>query len=153
LALEVEAELRRQAALRSRSAAIDKVLDAGVFLIVAESLAAAAAIATDYAPEHLEVICGQPAAVAAQVKAAGAIFLGSWTPEPVGDFVAGPSHVLPTGGSAKFFSGLAADSFFRSSSVVEYSREALRREAPAIAAFAAMEGLDAHGHSAAVRNA
>jgi len=149
----VGVELRRQSALRSRSVAIDKVLDAGVFLILAESLAIAAAIATDYAPEHLEIICDQPDAVAAQVKAAGAIFLGPWTPEPVGDFVAGPSHVLPTGGSAKFFSGLASDSFFRSSSIVKYDREALRREAPAIAAFAAMEGLDAHGHSAAVRNA
>ena len=135
----------------TRGATIDKVIDNGIFLIEVENLNQAAEIAGSYAPEHLEIMCKQAGNIAKKVKAAGAIFIGQWTPEPVGDFCAGPSHVLPTAGSAKFFSGLTVESFFRRMSIINYQKSALKRELPYITEFAAMEGLDAHGNSAAVR--
>ena len=147
----VEKELKLQASLLSRGDAIQKVLDNGVFLIEARNLDKAAEIANAYAPEHLELICRGAAALSKKITAAGAVFIGPWTPEPVGDFVAGPSHVLPTGGTAKHFSGLTAADFIRRMSVVKYSKAALAREAGYIAKFAEMEGLDAHGNSAAIR--
>lgn len=147
----VQAELKKQTASLSRAACIAKPMDTGVFMIVAKSLEQAADLASLYAPEHLEIMTREPRQVAARITAAGAIFLGPWTPEPVGDFVAGPSHVLPTGGAARYFSGLTLEQFMRRMSVVEYSREALLAELPAIAEFAAMEGLDAHGRSASIR--
>lgn len=134
-----------------RSNAVRKVLKNGVFLIEARDLDEAAEIASRYAAEHLEILCKQPGRVAKQVRAAGAIFLGQWTPEPVGDFVAGPSHVLPTGGSAKYFNGLSVEHFFRRMSVINYQKSALNRELPAIKKFAEMEGLDSHGNSALAR--
>ena len=85
------------------------------------------------------------------IKAAGAIFLGPWTPEPAGDFTAGPSHVLPTAGTAKFFHGLSTMDFMRRSSLLEYTKEALMKEVSAIECFASLEGLDAHGRSASIR--
>jgi histidinol dehydrogenase len=148
---EVEQAVNRQRRLLSRSTAIDKVINAGVFLIQVKNLEHAVEIANKYAPEHLELICKNPARLAKKIKAAGAIFLGEWTPEPIGDFCAGPSHVLPTAGSAKYFNGLSVESFIRRSSIIRYSRSALCREAPVAECFAAMEGLDAHGNSAAIR--
>jgi len=148
----VGAELERQAVDLSRSETVRRVLDKGVFLVLVESLDAAADLASRYAPEHLEIMASRPGTLAKKVTAAGAIFLGPWTPEPVGDFVAGPSHVLPTGGAARFFSGLTVEQFFRRMSVVNYQRAALMRELDAVAAFAEMEGLDAHGRSASVRD-
>jgi histidinol dehydrogenase len=147
----VMAELERQSAQLSRREAIGRVLAAGVHLILVESLARAAAVASAFAPEHLEILTARPRTVARRITAAGAIFLGPWTPEPVGDFVAGPSHVLPTGGAARFFSGLTLEQFYRRMSVVEYDRRALAREQDAIARIARLEGLDAHGRSAAIR--
>jgi histidinol dehydrogenase len=93
-----------------------------------------------------------PGRLAKKITAAGAVFLGRYTPEPVGDFVAGPSHVLPTGGAARFFSGLTIDQFYRRMSVVNYQKRAFLDEIPLIEAFAEAEGLDAHGRSAAIRN-
>ncbi len=147
----VAADLKRQSALLSRAECVAKVLENGIFLIGAKDAEQAAALATLYAPEHLEIMMAEPRKVAANVKAAGAIFLGPWTPEPVGDFVAGPSHVLPTGGSAHYFSGLTVDMFFRRTSLVEYSRDALYSDLPHIGCFARCEGLDGHGNSAAIR--
>ncbi|MFA4944108.1 MAG: histidinol dehydrogenase [Lentisphaeria bacterium] len=147
----VQAELERQTRLLGRAECVRRVLEKGVFMVVVPDLATAAALASELAPEHLEIMTREPRAVAARITAAGALFLGPWTPEPAGDFVAGPSHVLPTAGAGRFFSGLTVEQFYRRMSVVEYSREALRREAPWIRLFAAMEGLDAHGRSAAVR--
>ena len=147
----VAAELQRQSALLSRADCVAKVLANGIFLIGAKDAEQAAELATLYAPEHLEIMMAEPRKVAANVKAAGAIFLGPWTPEPVGDFVAGPSHVLPTGGSAHYFSGLTVDMFFRRTSLVEYSRDALYSDLPHIACFAKCEGLDGHGNSASIR--
>ena len=92
-----------------------------------------------------------PEKIAKNVRAAGAIFLGPWTPEPAGDFCAGPSHVLPTAGSARFFRGLSTETFFRRSSIVRYSEDAIRREAWIIEKFAEMEGLAAHGRAGTIR--
>ncbi|OGV71240.1 MAG: histidinol dehydrogenase [Lentisphaerae bacterium RIFOXYB12_FULL_65_16] len=144
-------ELKRQSATLSRSDTVRRVLAKGVFLVHVRSLEQAAELANRYAPEHLEIMTDRPERVARRVTAAGAIFLGPWTPEPVGDFVAGPSHVLPTGGSAHFFSGLTVEQFYRRTSVVRYNRTALLRELPHIEEFARAEGLDAHGRSAALR--
>jgi len=148
---QVAAELQRQSACLSRSDCLAKVLANGVFLLETASLQEAVELANRYAPEHLELMLQDPEPTAARITAAGAIFLGHWTPEPVGDFVAGPSHVLPTGGSGRFFTGLTAEMFFRRSSLVKYDRTALERELPYIRCFAASEGLDAHGNSAAIR--
>jgi len=147
----VENELLNQAALLSRSDTVYTVLEKGVFLIQVRTIDEASNIANQYAPEHLEIMCDKASAVSKKIKAAGAIFIGKWTPEAAGDFVAGPSHVLPTGGTAKYFSGLTADQFFRRMSIVNYTQKALQREACNIAKFAEMEGLDAHGNSAMIR--
>ena len=148
---KVEAELHRQSATLPRLATVEKVLSRGTYLIEAENLLAAADIAGKYAPEHLEVMCSNPRELLPHIKAAGAIFLGQWTPEPAGDFTAGPSHVLPTAGTAKFFHGLSTVDFMRRSSVLEYTREALMKEVSAIECFASLEGLAAHGRSASIR--
>ncbi|MDD5727928.1 MAG: histidinol dehydrogenase [Victivallales bacterium] len=148
---EVEKELLRQKALLARTETIDKVLANGVFLIQVNDLLQAAEIAGRYAPEHLEIQCRKAGHIAKQVKAAGAIFIGQWTPEPIGDFCAGPSHVLPTAGSGKFFSGLTVESFFRRTSIINYQKSALKKELETALKFAEMEGLDAHGKSAAIR--
>jgi histidinol dehydrogenase len=144
-------ELAVQSATLGRSACVKQVLEKGVFLIEARDLAEATALANRYAPEHLEIMTRRAAAVGRRITAAGAIFLGPWTPEPVGDFVAGPSHVLPTGGAARYFSGLTVGQFLRRLSVVRYDRPALLSEIPHIESFAAAEGLDAHGRSARIR--
>ncbi len=147
----VEAEFLRQKAALPRLATVDRVMEHGLFLIYAPTIEQAAEIASRYAPEHLEIHTVSPAAVAEKITAAGAVFLGKWTPEPVGDFCAGPSHVLPTASSARYFNGLETSSFFRRSSIVEYSEEAIRREAPVVECFAGMEGLAAHGFAATIR--
>ena len=147
----VEKEILKQKQALPRIATVDKVLDKGAFLIRVKDMDEAACIANSYAPEHLEIMTEMPEKVARNITAAGAIFLGPWTPEPAGDFCAGPSHVLPTAGSAKFFRGLGVDSFYRRSSIVRYSEEAIRREAWIIEEFAAMEGLAAHGKSGTIR--
>ena len=111
----------------------------------------AAQVASSYAPEHLEIQTENPERVARMITAAGAIFLGEWTPESCGDFCAGPSHVLPTAGSAKKFNGLETASFYRRTSLVKYSQQALKRDADVIARFGAMEQLDAHGRAGTIR--
>ena len=148
---EVQDEVIKQKALLSRSECIEKVVEHGIFLIEVNDMDEAAEVATMYAAEHLEIITENPEAVAENVKAAGAIFLGPWTPEPLGDFVAGPSHVLPTGGSARYFNGLTVNQFFRRTSLVKYSKQALSKEVDAMSAFAKAEGLDAHGRSGTIR--
>ncbi len=147
----VEAELIRQRNTLKRQATIDRVLADGVFLIQVPDREIAAEVAGNYAPEHLEIHTAEPEALARSIKAAGAIFIGQWTPEPIGDFCAGPSHVLPTAGSAKKFNGLETASFFRRTSMVKYSEAALKREAEVAARFGAMEMLDAHGRAGVLR--
>lgn len=148
---EAAREIVRQAALLKRQECVQKVLENGLFLVEAADLVDAARIASLYAPEHLELQVADPKALAPKITAAGAIFMGEYTPEPVGDYIAGPSHVLPTGGTARFFNGLTGDAFFRRTSLLSYDREALLREQPALARLTAAEGLDAHGRSAAIR--
>ncbi len=147
----VKAEYLRQKASLTRQGPIEKVTENGIFFIEAADMAEAAEIAGEYAPEHLEIQTADPEKVAKNVKAAGAIFLGDWTPEPAGDFTAGPSHVLPTAGTAKFFHGISGADFMRRSSVIKYTESAILSEVSDILRFAAMEGLDAHGRSASVR--
>ncbi len=151
LARAVAAELTRQAVSLSRRAAVQVVMRRGMLLAVVASVADAIALANRFAPEHLELMVRNPERWVGRVTCAGAVFVGPWTPEAVGDFVAGPSHVLPTGGAAVSFSGLTVDDFRRRISSVRYNRHDLEKALPVIAAFGAVEGLDAHARSAAIR--
>ncbi len=148
---QVEAEFLRQKKLLPRLETVEKVEKNGLFLIHAPNLEEAARIAGKYAPEHLEIHTRNPEKIAALVPAAGAAFLGHWTPEPVGDFCAGPSHVLPTASSARYFNGIETAGFFRRTSLVKYTEAALRRETPVVEAFGRMESLAAHGRAASIR--
>ncbi|MFZ4394452.1 MAG: histidinol dehydrogenase [Kiritimatiellia bacterium] len=151
LAAAVQAELNAQIPKLSRAALVRRVLPQGVLLVVTPNLDAAVELCRRFAPEHLEVITRRPRQLLPRLRAAGAIFVGGWTPEPVGDFVAGPSHVLPTGGAARMFSGLTVEDFRRRSSVIEYTRRDLAAALATIETFGAVEGLDAHSRSATVR--
>jgi histidinol dehydrogenase len=148
---EVQAEIVRQSALLTRQECVAKVLENGVFLVEAADLEDAARIASLYAPEHLELLVENPRELAPKITASGAIFMGQWTPEPVGDYIAGPSHVLPTGGTGRFFNGLTMDAFYRRTSLIHYEQDALMRELPDIEVIASCEGLDAHRRSASIR--
>jgi histidinol dehydrogenase len=120
-------------------------------LVQTRDLEEAIELANDYAPEHLAILTEDATAVAENIRAAGAVFIGQWTPESMGDFVAGPSHVLPTGGSAKFFNGLTVDSFMRRTSILSYDEKAFAEEAASAGRIAASEGLEAHSRSINVR--
>ena len=125
-----------------------------VFLAIeVKHLAHAAQIANTVAPEHLELLVTDTAAkkLTADITTAGAIMIGNFTPTALGDFVAGPSHVLPTGRAGRFFSGLRVDDFMRRTSIVHYDQASVKKAAPIVAAFAAMEKLDAHGRSVRIR--
>jgi histidinol dehydrogenase len=122
----------------------------GAIILVA-SLDEACAIANELAPEHLELMTNDDESVAAQIRDAGAIFFGPNTPEAVGDYLAGPNHVLPTGGAARFSSALGVYDFVKRTSLLRYSSEAIKRSAGKIATLAAVEGLDAHARSALIR--
>jgi len=147
LAAAVGREMRRQlAALPRRETARRAVRDWGLALVV-KGLAAAAEVVNEVAPEHLEVICRRPERVVGGVRAAGTIFIGRFAPEPVGDYLAGPSHTLPTAGAARVFSGLSAASFCRQMATVEIDERLFRRLAPLAARLARLEGLEAHARS------
>lgn len=151
LAAAVQGEIQRQEGTLSRRDAIARALTDNGRILLAPDLAAGIAVVNRLAPEHCEVMVRQPQAAAAKIRTAGAVFIGGLSPTVLGDYVAGPSHTLPTGGSGRGFSGLTADQFQRRTSVIEYSRPALRKALPAARQFAAVEGLDAHGASAAIR--
>jgi histidinol dehydrogenase len=108
-------------------------------------------LANTLAPEHCEVMARGARKLANGILTAGAIFVGPWSPTVLGDYVAGPSHTLPTGGAGRSFAGLTVDQFQRRTSVVEYSRSALAKSVAAVEKIAGMEGLDAHGRSATIR--
>ena len=148
---KVEKEFLRQKALLSRQETIERVEQNGVFLIHVPDLETACDLAGKYAPEHLELQVENPEKWCGKIQAAGAIFMGPWTPEPVGDFCAGPSHVLPTASSALSFNGLETCGFFRRTSIVKYDKRALMREAEVVERFGMMEGLDAHAGAATIR--
>ena len=134
-----------------RQAQLGPVLERDAFLCLVRDMTQAAELADAFAPEHLSVCTADPEVVAARVGTAGAIFLGGWSPVAGGDFVAGPSHTLPTGGAGKSFAGLTVDQFQRRTSVIRFDPDALRHSLPIIQAFSDVEGLDAHGRSAAIR--
>ena len=149
---EVEAAILAQAQKLGRKDKIDRVIEAGgIMIAVAKSVPEGAKAINDFAPEHLEIMTKNPLDAMRFIRSAGAIFLGPWTPESAGDFVAGPSHVLPTGGAANMFSGLTPDDFRRRHSYVQFAKADLMETLPVIKAFAGIEGLDAHGRSAEIR--
>lgn len=147
----VQREMARQLPKLERRSLIEPILQKNGWMIHVKSLEAGVSVANQLAPEHCEVHTRQAAKVSEGLVTAGAIFLGPWSPTVLGDYVAGPSHVLPTGGCAHSFAGLTVDQFQRRTSVAEYSRPALKRALQGVRAFAAMEGLDAHGGSAEIR--
>jgi len=147
----VEKEIVRQLPKLSRREFIQKALAANGWLIQTKTLEDAIALANQLAPEHIEIMTRQPKAAAGRILTAGAIFLGPNSPTVLGDYVAGPSHTLPTGGAGASFAGLTVDQFQRRTSVVEYDAKALKKALPFVQKFAAIEGLDAHGASAAIR--
>lgn len=151
LAKKVEAELALQVETLSRKRIAKKSLkDYGAIIIVAD-MAEAAAIVNRVAPEHLELAVHRPFELLPHIKNAGAIFMGHYTPEAVGDYAAGPNHVLPTGGTARFFSPLTTEDFVKKSSLLSYTKDALQAIAPTVTRMAAMEGLEAHGRMMDVR--
>jgi histidinol dehydrogenase len=147
----VQREIKRQLPTHSRRDLIATALAQHGWLIQVESLDDAANLANHLAPEHCEIMTRHPAALAENIVSAGAIFLGPWTPTVLGDYLAGPSHTLPTGGGGASFAGLTVDQFQRRTSLVQYDRAALRDSLATVQKFAALEGLGAHGRSAAVR--
>lgn len=149
---EVKRELFAQMDTLSRKAIIQRVVDRdGILFVVTPSLSEGLELVNRFAPEHFEIMCREATRLMKGVRAAGAVFAGAWTPESAGDFVAGPSHVLPTGGAANMFNGLTPDDFRRRHSFVAFTKADLRETEPTIAAFAAVEGLDAHGRAASIR--
>ena len=148
----VQGEIEKQLPKQTRRELIRRVLDRNTWLIQLATLADAVALANRLAPEHCEVLTRNPRKVSEGIRTAGAIFLGPWTPTVLGDYVAGPSHTLPTGGAGASFAGLTVDQFQRRTSLVEYSRAALKKSLPAVKKFAELEGLDAHGKSAEIRS-
>ncbi|MCQ2378752.1 MAG: histidinol dehydrogenase [Victivallaceae bacterium] len=147
----VAAAVERQKKALPRIETVEKVMKNGMFLIRTATLDDACVLAGKYAPEHLEIQTETPEKYAKKISAAGAIFLGDWTPEPVGDFCAGPSHVLPTAGSARAFNGLETVSFMRRTSIVKYTKRALQKEISVVERFGAMEMLAAHGNAGTIR--
>lgn len=147
----VEKEVNRQLKVLPRRDAIEKALQENGWLIQVKDLDRAVALVNQLAPEHCEVHTKSPRKVAREIRTAGALFLGPYTPTVVGDYVAGPSHTLPTGGAGRSFGGLTVDQFQRRTSVTEYSRTSLKKARKSIQKFSELEGLEAHGASASIR--
>ncbi|MFP7281234.1 histidinol dehydrogenase [Bacillus altitudinis] len=151
LAEAVQAEVQAQLDnLPRKSIAAQSIQDHG-YIYVTESLDRAVDIVNQLAPEHLEVLTAYPESLLGQIKHAGAIFLGRYSPEPVGDYFAGPNHVLPTNGTARFSSPLGVTDFQKKTSIISYSKEAFETHRESIAAFARLEGLEAHARSIEAR--
>ena len=151
LAEDTAAELERQIPLLSRAEIARKSVDGQGRIILVKDMAQAVNIANALAPEHLEVYTEEPFRLLPQIKNAGSIFLGGYTPEPVGDYFAGPNHTLPTSGTARFSSPLSGADFVKRSSYIYYTKGALEEAADKIEAFAAAEGLQAHANAVKVR--
>ena len=147
----VAAETERQLGALSRRAIAARALEDNGALVLTASLAEAVEVANRLAPEHLELLVAEPERWLPAVRHAGAVFLGPFTPEVVGDYVAGPNHVLPTGGTARFASALGTEDFVRRMSVIEFSSRGLAEAMPHLAELTALEGLTGHGAAAAVR--
>ena len=151
LAEKVSEEVENFTRKLSREEIIRKSLDHYGYILVAENMDEAVDAANDIASEHMEILTKDPFQTMTKVKNAGAIFLGEYSSEPLGDYFAGPNHILPTNGTAKFFSPLGVDDFIKKTSIISYSRQALERDHEDIERFAKSEGLTAHANSVAVR--
>ena len=149
LAERVPAEIDRLLERNPRRDVAREALETSGVIIVVADLAEAAAVADLRAPEHLELLVAEPLALAGRIRNAGAIFLGAWSPEPMGDYFAGPNHVLPTGGAARFASPLGVYDFVKRTSLIGYSEARLRSHADDVVRLAESEGL--FGHAEAVR--
>ena len=151
LAKQVSAEVDQFVAVLSRSEIIQKSLDNYGYILVAENMEDAIDAVNEIASEHMEIVTRDPFHIMTKIKNAGAIFIGEYSSEPLGDYFAGPNHVLPTNGTAKFFSPLSVDDFIKKSSIISYSREALEKVHKDIEQFAECERLTAHANSVRVR--
>lgn len=151
LAQKVSDEIDEFVKVLSRKEIITKSLENYGYILVADSMDEAVEVANDIASEHLEIVTKDPFNIMTKIKNAGAIFLGEYSSEPLGDYFAGPNHVLPTNGTAKFFSPLSVDDFIKKSSIISYSREALEPIHKDIESFANAEHLTAHANSIKVR--
>jgi len=152
LAANVAAAIEQQVSLLPRRKIIESSLNNYGAILVVENLSKACELVNELSPEHLELLTADNEAVAQEIKHAGAIFLGLYSPEAVGDYFAGPNHVLPTGRTARFASALGVYDFIKRTSIVEYSQEAMQSAAEKIAVFAESEGLKGHALSARIRN-
>jgi len=151
MAMEVRAEVYSQAKKLLRTGPIFQVLEKGMLLVVVKDLNDGMKLCNLFAPEHMELIVKNPEPWVKKVQNAGALFIGPWTPESVGDFTAGPSHVLPTGGTAAYFSGLTVEDFRRRVSLIQFTKEDLKETLPVVEAFGRVETLDGHARSATIR--
>ena len=148
----IRAEVLRQTETLSRKALVQRVIDRdGILIVVSKGVAEGLEVVNRFAPEHFEIMTKDALKVMKGVRSAGAVFAGAWTPESAGDFVAGPSHVLPTGGAANMFNGLTPDDLRRRHSFVAFTQKDLAETKSTIEAFAAVEGLDGHGRAATIR--
>lgn len=150
---QVEEEIVKQAGALSRAHYLQEVLRDNAICILVEELEQAIELANNYAPEHIVIVVAeeQEDKMLDGIRSAGAIYVGTYATVACGDFLAGPSHTLPTGGSGKSFSGIRADQFQRRTSIVKMSKEAAKRSLPYVQVFSRVEGLDAHGNSLAIR--
>lgn len=151
LAKATRSALQQQLVQLQRREIAEKSLKSFSALLVVPDVAAAVDLANRIAPEHLELIIDEPFSRVGEIRHAGAVFIGPFTPEPVGDYIAGPNHVLPTAGTARFSSALSVEHFIKKTSLIHYAKDAFRREAPDIVRLAQVEGLDAHARSVQVR--
>lgn len=151
VARDVNAALGRQLELLSRKEIARASISRFGAIIVVPDIADALELSNRIAPEHLELQIQAPFGVIGQIRNAGAVFVGSYTPEPMGDYVAGPNHVLPTAGTARFSSALSVDHFIKKTSLIHYSEDAFRREANDVIRLAEIEGLDAHARAVKIR--
>ena len=147
----VVSSIEKQLPLLSRGKIIRNVLKTGTFLLHLKSFEEGIAISNAFCPEHLSLITANEKRWLPKVRTAGAIYLGNFSPVAVGDFLAGPSHTLPTGGAGRSFSGLRADQFQRRTSIVRLDKKSIKASLPVVEEFARIEGLDAHGRSTSIR--
>jgi len=151
LAQEVSREISMQIKDSARKKIIKKSLARHCAMIITRSIEEAVDIANAFAPEHLELMVKNPKKILAKIRNAGSVFLGSFTPEALGDYTAGTNHILPTGGTARFSSPLGVYDFYKRLSVLSFSQEAFHKLSASTARFAHIEGLDAHAHSVLIR--
>jgi histidinol dehydrogenase len=151
LVAKIQAEIERQLKTLARQEFLQETLEQGAFFIVTKDLKQAVALVEDIAPEHLSLMGDKAEKLAGGVRNCGAVFIGRYSPVAAGDYLAGPSHTLPTGGAGRAFAGLTVDQFMRRTSVVRYKKKSLRRAAPSITELAEAEEMGAHARSVTIR--